>query len=181
MHVVELRKFAIPEESMASAAVNTLDVHTKSHDNLVITVGASIVFDAHFNGLVRDLNHLEVVLHLFLQELMVQDHDSVRLHSTEDVVAASPGQVGDGLLGGLDRRQSLPALVGGGALGAHDLALPHDDETILGTTTQYALLLVIGDRVNLVVEELALEGGLVHGQMVVLISINVEQTDDTFT
>ena len=104
------------------------------------------------------MNHLEVVLHLLLEELMIQDHDSVGLHSTEDVVAASPGQVGDGLLGGLDRRQSLPALIGDGALGAHHLALPHDNETILGATTQYALLLVIGDRVDLVVEELALEG-----------------------
>lgn len=83
---------------------------------------------------------------------MVQNHDTVRLNGTQDIVASTPSQVGDGLLGGLDGRQSLPALVGGGALSAHDLALPHDDVTVLGTTTEDALLRVVGDRVDLVIE-----------------------------
>ena len=89
------------------------------------------------------MNHLEVVLHLLLQKLMIQNHDTVGLHSTKDVVASTPGQVGDRLLSGLYRWQSLPALVRGGALSAHDFALPHNDVTVLGTTTEDSLLRVV--------------------------------------
>ena len=89
---------------------------------------------------------------------MVKNHDTTWLNCTKDVVATTPGQVSDGLLSSLHGWESLPALVRSWALGAHHLALPHDDETVLGATTQDALLGVVGDRVDLVIEELALEG-----------------------
>ena len=94
---------------------------------------------------------------------MVQDHHSVRLDGTENIVAAAPGEVSDGLPRGLDRRQGLPAVIRGGALRRHHLALPHDDEAVLGAAAQDPLLRVVGDRVDLIVEELPLEGGLVDG------------------
>ena len=53
---------------MATAAVDALDVHAKSHYDLIVTVGASVVLHPHFNCLVRDLDHLEVVFHLFFEK-----------------------------------------------------------------------------------------------------------------
>ena len=44
-----------------------------------VAVGAGVVLHAHLDGLVRDLNHLEVVLHLLFEQLMVQNHDSAGL------------------------------------------------------------------------------------------------------
>ena len=132
MHIIELGKLAVPEESVASATVDAFDVHAQGHDDLVITVRAHVVFDAHFNCLVRDLDHLEVVLHLLLEQLVVQNHDSVGLHCAQNAVAAAPGQVGDGLLSGLDGREGLPARVIDRARSAHYLALPHNDVAILG-------------------------------------------------
>jgi len=52
---------------MTSTAVDSLDVHTEGHDDLIVTVGTRIVLDTNLNGLVGDLDHLEVVLHLFLE------------------------------------------------------------------------------------------------------------------
>ena len=52
LHVVQLRELSVPEESVATAAVNTLDVHTESHYDLVVTVGTGVVLDAHFDSLV---------------------------------------------------------------------------------------------------------------------------------
>ena len=174
-------KFAVPEECVATAAIYALDIHAERHNDLIVTIGGHVILDTHFNGLVRNLDHLEVVLHLLLEELMVQNHDATGLHSAENVVAGAPSQVHDGLLRGADRWQSLPTLVVAGRFSTHHLALPHDDEAVLRTTTQDTLLLVVGNRVDFVVEELSLEGRLVHGQMVVLISLNVEQADDALS
>ena len=52
LNVVQLSKLAIPEQSMASTAINALNVHAKSHNDLVITIGTGIVFDSDFDGFV---------------------------------------------------------------------------------------------------------------------------------
>lgn len=93
---------------------------------------------------------------------MVEDHDTVWLDSTQNVVVSAPGQISDRLLGSLDGRESLPALVIGRGLGTHHLALPHDDETVLCATTQNAFFLIERNRVDFVVEKLSLEGGFIH-------------------
>ena len=68
----------------------------------------------------------------------------------------------------------MPSFVVARSLSAHHLALPHDDVALLGAAAKDTLLRVVRDRVDLVVEELALEGGLIDRQMVILISLNIK-------
>ena len=89
---------------------------------------------------------------------MVEDHYAAWLNCAQDIVTSAPSQVCDGLLGRLYGWQGLPPFIRGWALSAHDLALPHDDITVLCSTAQNTLLRVVRDRVNLVIEELTLEG-----------------------
>ena len=163
LHVIKLCKLAVPEEGVATTAVDSLDVHAESHNNLVVAVGTGVVLHPYFNCLVRDLDHLEVVLHLFLEKLMVQNHHSTLLDSTENIVVAAPSQVKDWLLSCMDRWEGLPTLVVDGTVGCHHLALPHNDETVFGATTKDAFLWVVRNRVDFVIEELALEGRFVYG------------------
>jgi len=112
---------------------------------------------------------------------VVQNHDTVGLNGTEDTVASTPSQVGNGLLASLERRQSLPAFIVGGACSTHHFALPHYNETVFGASAQNALFWVVADGVDLVIKELALEGRLVDRQVVVLVMLDVEETDDALT
>ena len=73
---------------MATATVDALNVHAESHDDLIIAIGTCIVLDSHLHGLVRNLDHLEVVLHLLLEQLVVQNHDASRLDGAQNVVVA---------------------------------------------------------------------------------------------
>ena len=178
LDIVALDELAVPKEGVASAAVDALDVHAEGHDDLVVAVDGGVVFDADLNCLVRDLNHLKVVFHLLLKELVAEDQHSILTDTTLDGVASSPGKLLDALRLALNRLESLPAVWVSWALGAHGLAPPHDDEAILGSTRDYTLLGVEGDGDHLVVEEEALEGALSQGQDVVLILLDVEETDD---
>jgi hypothetical protein len=64
LNIINLRKFAIPEKSESLATIYTLDIHTKSHDDLIICVGRGLVFETNLDSLVRNLHHFEVILHL---------------------------------------------------------------------------------------------------------------------
>ena len=103
------------------------------------------------------------------------------MNGTQNAVTATPGKASNRTVAGLDSRQSLPARIINWALSAHLLALPHNDVTIPCSSTEDTLLLVEANSIDLVVEELALEGALIHRQMVVFISLDVEETNDTFT
>lgn len=105
LNVVELCELAVPEESVASTTVDTLDVHAEGHDYLIVAIGAHIVLHTDLNCLIRYLNHLEVVLHLFLEKLMVENHDSASLDSAKNTVATTPCEVSDRLLARLYRWQ----------------------------------------------------------------------------
>ena len=105
---------------------------------------------------------------------MVQNHHSTLLHSTQNVVVSAPSEVEDWLLSCMNGWEGLPTLVVDGTVGGHHLALPHNDETVFGTSTKDALLRIIRNCVNFVIEELALEGRFVDGEMVVLVMLDIE-------
>ena len=52
LNVVELCELAVPEESVASTTVDTLDVHAEGHDDLEIRVLRLIIPHSNFNSLV---------------------------------------------------------------------------------------------------------------------------------
>jgi hypothetical protein len=66
LHIIDLCELSIPEESVRLAAIDALDVHPQGHDYLVVGVRRGLVFKAYLDCLVRDLHHLEVILHLLL-------------------------------------------------------------------------------------------------------------------
>jgi hypothetical protein len=66
LHVIDLCELSIPEESVRLAAIDALDVHPQGHDDLIVGVRGGLIFQAYLDCLVRDLHHLEVVLHLLL-------------------------------------------------------------------------------------------------------------------
>ena len=80
LNVINLGEFSIPEKSEGLAAIDTLDVHAERHDDLIVGIGRGLVLEADFHGFVRDLHHLEVVLHLFLKDSVVQDGHSLLVH-----------------------------------------------------------------------------------------------------
>ena len=76
LHVVDLRELSIPEEGVRLAAIDALDVHPQRHNDLIVGVRGGLIFQAYLDCLVRDLHHLEVVLHLLLQDGVVQDRNA---------------------------------------------------------------------------------------------------------
>jgi hypothetical protein len=80
LHVVDLRELPIPEQGVALAAVDTLNIHPQGHYYLEIGVWGGFVFEPDLDCLVGDLHHLEVVLHLLLKDRVVQDGDTRLVH-----------------------------------------------------------------------------------------------------
>jgi hypothetical protein len=76
LYVVDLCEFSIPEKSVRLAAIDALDVHPQGHNDLIVSIWGGLIFKAYFNCLVRDLHHLEVVLHLLLQDSVIQDRNT---------------------------------------------------------------------------------------------------------
>ena len=66
LDIVDLSELPVPEERVGLAAVDALDVHPQSHYDLVVGVGGGLILESHFDSLVRDLHHFEVVLHFLL-------------------------------------------------------------------------------------------------------------------
>ena len=137
LHIVDLSKLSIPEESVLLATVNAFDVHSQSHDDLEISVGTGFILDSDLHGFVGDLHHLEVPFHLLLQDGVVQDRHSSLVGSTENLLVTSPLQLGNGdATLGLDGRPGVPAFAGGWAFSAQLFALPHHDVSIFGSSTE---------------------------------------------
>ena len=98
MHIVDLCELSIPEECVRLAAIDALDVHPQGHNDLIVSIGGGLIFKAYLNCLVRDLHHLEVVLHLFLQDSVIQDSNPRLIHGRENLlVAATPFKLGNRL------------------------------------------------------------------------------------
>ena len=136
LHVVDLRELSVPEESVRLAAIDALDVHPQGHYDLVVGVRGGLIFQPNLDCLVRYLHHLEVVLHLLLQNSVIQDRDAGLIHGRENLlVATTPFKLGDRLGNlGLHWGSRIPTLTCGGALSRHLLAFPHHDVTVLGST-----------------------------------------------
>lgn len=108
---------------------------------------------------------------------MVEDRGSILEDSGETVHVSGPLAAVDASTLGLDHGECLPAIRGVGRLGGHLPALPHDDVAILGSSDEDSLAGVVRDTVDLVVEELASEDGFSQGQNVVLVGIDVEESN----
>jgi hypothetical protein len=146
---------------MVLGAVNSLDVHAEGHNNLEVLVGRSFISDSNFNGLIRNLNHFEIILHFLLKYGVVKNHHSLWEHSTHDVlVRASPLNCFDTSTAGLEGSLSFPFISRRGTDSGCILAAPHDNETILGSSSNNAFARVVLDAVDLILEELASKGRL---------------------
>jgi len=54
-----------------ATTVDALNVHAEFNHDLVVTVVCILIFGAYLHCYIRNLDHLEIVLHLFLQNLCV--------------------------------------------------------------------------------------------------------------
>jgi hypothetical protein len=182
LDVVELSVLAIPEQSMVLGAVNSLDVHAKSHNNLEVLVRRSFISDSNFNGLIRNLNHFEIILHFLLKDGVVKNHNSLGENSTHDVlVSTSPLDLLNTSTAGLEGSLGFPFISGRGTDSGCILAAPHYNVTILGSSSNNAFARVVLNAVDLILEELASEGRLTERQHVVLISLDVEHPNHVLT
>jgi len=64
------------------ATVNSLNVHTKRHNDLEIRILRLIISHSDLDSLIRDLNHLKIILHLLLQDSVVQDDTSATMDTS---------------------------------------------------------------------------------------------------
>lgn len=71
LNIIDLGEFPIPEESVAFTAVNALNVHAQGHNDLEVSVRGSLILNSDFYCLVRNLHHLEVILHLLFKDRVV--------------------------------------------------------------------------------------------------------------
>jgi len=90
INVVNLHEFTVPEERVRPTAVNALNIHAQGHHDLVVGVIRVFVFDTHFNSLVRNLNHFEIVLHLFLKDRVGEDGRARGVQRADHVGVAAP-------------------------------------------------------------------------------------------
>jgi len=49
LNIVNLSEFTVPEKGKGFATVDTLDVHTQSHDDLVVSIWGGFILEANFN------------------------------------------------------------------------------------------------------------------------------------
>lgn len=89
---------------------------------------------------------------------MVEDYSSTCMDTSEDLLVSSPLKLKDWSTLSLDAWHTLPAIAISGALGGKLLALPHDDEPILGSARDDSSLSVVFNRNNFIIENLVLEG-----------------------
>lgn len=75
-------------------------------------------------------------------------------------MGTTPLKFGDRLCHlGFEGCTGVPTVTGDGTLGGHLLASPHDDVTVLGTSTQNSPPMIVRDGNDLVLEEKTLESG----------------------
>ena len=67
---------------MLPATVNSLNVHTERHNDLEIRILRLIISHSDLDSLIRDLNHLKIILHLLLQDSVVQDDTSATMDTS---------------------------------------------------------------------------------------------------
>jgi hypothetical protein len=65
-----------------TATVNSLNVHTERHNDLEIRILRLIISHSDLDSLIRDLNHLKIILHLLLQDSVVQDDTSATMDTS---------------------------------------------------------------------------------------------------
>ena len=66
-NLIDLSKFAVVEEDVASTTVNTLDVHSKRHDDLEVRILGLVISHPYFYSFVRDLDHFEIIFHFLFE------------------------------------------------------------------------------------------------------------------
>lgn len=71
LDIINLSKFTIPEKGERLAAIDTLDVHTQGHYDLIVSIRRGLILETNFDSFVRNLHHLEVILHLFLEDRVI--------------------------------------------------------------------------------------------------------------
>jgi hypothetical protein len=49
LNIINLSEFSIPEKGERLAAIDTLDIHTQSHNDLVVSIRGCFIFEANFN------------------------------------------------------------------------------------------------------------------------------------
>jgi hypothetical protein len=49
LNIINLSEFSIPEKGKRLAAIDTLDIHTQSHNDLVVSIRGCFILEANFN------------------------------------------------------------------------------------------------------------------------------------
>jgi hypothetical protein len=180
-HFVNLSELAIVEQDVIAAAVNALNVHAKSHDNLEVRVLGLVISHPHLHCFVGNLDHLKVVLHLLLQNGVIQNDRATLMDTSKDLLVAAPLELKDGATLTLNAWHSLPTIAVSWALGGELLALPHHDETVFGSTRNDPSLGVVLNGYNLVIENLVFEARLCECEDIVLIILNIKHPNHVFS
>lgn len=175
-NLIDLSKFAVVEEDVASTTVNTLDVHSKRHDDLEVRILGLVISHPYFYSFVRDLDHFEIIFHFLFENGVVQNHSSLLMETGEYLLVTTPLQLSYWSSLCLDAWHSFPSIAITWTFSGELLALPHDDVSIFGTARNNPSSRVILDRYYLVVEYLPFEGALCKREHIVLIIFNIEHS-----